>query len=87
MRIIPDSVHVSYATIDQGLNYSSGNPMYHQDETIEITDIEWEKIVDGYDLWLIDDHDNPIWKDARPINFAEYLRELIMLRVAQISHQ
>ena len=38
MRIIPDDVHVSYAVIDQGQNYSSGNPMYHQDQAIEITD-------------------------------------------------
>ena len=41
MRVIPDDVHVSYAVIDNGrLDYSSGNPMYHQDQTIEVTDKE-----------------------------------------------
>ena len=45
MRVIPDDVHVSYAVIDNGrLDYSSGNPMYHQDQTIEVTDKELDEI-------------------------------------------
>lgn len=41
MRIIPDDVKVTYAVIDRGpLDYSSGNPMYHQDDTIEF-DCQW----------------------------------------------
>jgi hypothetical protein len=93
MRIIPDNVHVSYAVIDQGQNYSSGNPMYHQDQTIEITDddinkikLEYDNYIDRQLKWIGQDlgegkiTENEMFDKFSSLpKFSQYLKDLICL--------
>lgn len=81
MRIILDNCPT--VTIDSGTIYGkqfAGAPMtfYGEPDTIEITDKEWDEIYETYPYWPA--MNDPIWEDNRPVNFAEYLRELLELK-------
>jgi hypothetical protein len=71
MRIIPDGTHIIYAVIDKGLlDWSSGNPMYHQCDTIEITDKELDDLYHSF-VGVVNKE------------FSQKLREFIELKIAE----
>jgi hypothetical protein len=74
MRIVkPDAEPRKYITADGAFKTYA----YVSHDTIEISDTEWDEIYETYAYWPA--MNDPIWKDGRPVNFAEYLRELISL--------
>lgn len=79
MRVILDDAHIIYAVIDKGpLDWSSGNPMYHQCDTIEITYAQWDEIGKDY----VNNYEYGLFKEGYAVwrGLSQYLKDLILLR-------
>jgi hypothetical protein len=70
MQIVPNGVSPAWYQDSQGNRY------YSADDTIAITDEEWDEIYHGYNKWFYSFELN----EHRPHRFGQYLRELITLR-------